>query len=169
MAITTRSSINVKPSRKSVREAKNWVLSRGLETSAKRTGTGARRATGSVPDALGRSIIWVTRQAVFWLASQAALGRLPTGRSPQWQLSGSFLAYSGGPAPDSHRLPVQQSAGHLTVQSTDLHKKQGFIQETPVPRRASSAIDAGRSSDFRAGVLSLLIGRTISRSDQQWQ
>jgi hypothetical protein len=46
---------------------------------------------------------------------------------------------------------------------------QSVNQDTPVPRRAMSPIDAGRSSDFRAGVLSLLIGRTDSRSDQQWQ
>jgi hypothetical protein len=40
------------------------------------------------------------------------------------------------------------------------NKNEDSTQETPVPRRAWSTIDAGRSSDCRARVSSLLIGRT---------
>ncbi len=47
--------------------------------------------------------------------------------------------------------------------------KKRIDSGTPVPRKALSTIDAGRSSDFRAGVSSLLIGRTEIRSNQQWQ
>ena len=119
------------PSRLTVREAKYSVLSRDLETSAKRTGTGARRVPRIVPDALGRSIIWATVQAVFWLTSQTALGRLPASRSTQWHMPRNFLAYSGGPAPDSHRLPVQLLAERLTVQSTELLKKRVLPRKRP--------------------------------------
>src|SRR5206468_9349235 len=62
-------------------------------------------------DALSRSIDWSTRRAVFWLASRAVTGRLPAGtcRPAVAWLSGDLLAYSGGPAPESHRLPVRHS------------------------------------------------------------
>ena len=92
---------------------------------------------------MGRSIIWVTHQAVFWLANRAALGRLPASRSSQWQRSKHLFAYSGGPAPDSHRLPVQLPAEHLTGRATirsELELKWSLIEETPVPRRAWSAL-----------------------------
>ena len=60
------------------------VLSGGREATDAPKGSLARDAHGDVPpDALVRSIDWVTREAVFWLASQTGPGRLPTSRSSQ--------------------------------------------------------------------------------------
>ena len=47
-------------------------------------------------------------------------------------------------------------------------RQKGIHSGNARPAQGVVRIDAGRSSDFRAGVSSLLIGRTGSRSDQQW-
>ena len=95
------------------------------------------------PDALGRSIAWVTRRAVFWLASRAVPGRLPTGFRPQWHdLSGDLLAYSGGPAPESHRLPAQPFG-----QTPDGHGADSTSFPRRDPARFGFASPDGRSTD----------------------
>jgi hypothetical protein len=142
MAITTKSSINVKARREPVRRAKNGVPFQGLETSAKRVGTRlARRVPGGVPRCFGPKH-HLGYPSGRLLACESSSPRTPS-HEPELAVARvqeplrlqrrSRAGFSPASCPASRRTPE----GSIN-DSSRTQTKMSILTGTPVPRRACS-------------------------------